>query len=76
MKVSYLSGNKCFIGISIIRHHINIFYVIQKLQRFVINLFFTSGFCLYPQEASEKQWFPDVFRGYRKRPMASNGLRG
>ena len=29
---------------------------------------------LYPFETSENLWFSDVFRGYRKRPVACNRL--
>ena len=35
-----------------------------------------TGFLLYPLKTSEKQWFPNVFRGYRKKLVAWNGLKG
>ena len=33
-----------------------------------------TGLFLYPLKASENQRFSDVFKGYRKRPVAWNGL--
>ena len=36
----------------------------------VFNPFHATGLFLYPLEKSEKFWFSDVFRGYRKRPVA------
>ena len=41
---------------------------------YVINPFHATGLFLYPLETSEKLWFSDVFRGYRKRLVAWNGL--
>ena len=41
----------------------------------VINPFYATGLFLYPLKTSENQRFSDVFRGYRKRPVAWNGLR-
>ena len=32
--------------------------------------FLATGLFLYPLKISEKLWFPDVFRGYRKRVAA------
>ena len=39
-----------------------------------INLFYATGNFPYPVKTSEKQRFSDVFRGYRKLPVASNEL--
>ena len=39
-----------------------------------INPFHTICLFLYPLKTSENQRFFDVFRGYRKRPVAWNGL--
>ena len=36
--------------------------------------FYTTGLFLYPLKAWESLRFSDVFRGYRKRPVAWNGL--
>ena len=38
--------------------------------RFVFNPFNSAGLFLHPEETSEKQRLSDVFRGYRKRPVA------
>ena len=38
------------------------------------NPFDATGLCWYSLKASENQRFSDVFRGYRKRPVALNGL--
>ena len=35
-----------------------------------INPFHATGIFLYPLKKSENLWFSDVFRGYRKRPVA------
>ena len=35
-----------------------------------VNPFCTTGLFLYPLKTSEKFWFFDMFRGYRKRPVA------
>ena len=40
----------------------------------VINPFHATGLFRYPLKTSENQSFSDVFRGYRKRPVAWNGL--
>ena len=40
----------------------------------VINPFHSTGLFLYPLKILKKQRFCDVFRGYRKRPVAGNGL--
>ena len=39
-----------------------------------INPFHATGLFLCPLKTSENLWFSDVFRVYRKRPVASNGL--
>ena len=36
--------------------------------------FITTGLFLYPLKTSENHRFSDVFRGYRKRPVAWKGL--
>ena len=40
----------------------------------LINPFHVSGLFLYPLKTSENLWFSDVFKDYRKRPDAWNGL--
>ena len=40
----------------------------------IVNPFHATGLFRYPLKTSEKQRFSDVFRGYRKRPAAWNGL--
>ena len=37
--------------------------------------FHATGLFRYPLKTSESLWFSDAFRGYRKRPVARNGLR-
>ena len=39
-----------------------------------LNLSHATGHFLCPLKTSEKLWFSDVFRRYRKRPVAWNGL--
>ena len=39
------------------------------------NPFHTTSLFLYPLKTSKNLCFSDVFRGYRKRPVAWNGLR-
>ena len=41
----------------------------------LLNPFDATGFFRYPLKTSENIWFSDVFRGYRKRPVAWNRLR-
>ena len=36
--------------------------------------FYATGLFLYPLKTSKNLWLSDVFRGYRKRPVAWNGL--
>ena len=43
------------------------FYIMGAL---VANPFHATGLFLYPLKTSETLWFSNVFRGYRKRPMA------
>ena len=40
----------------------------------IINPFHANGLFLYPLKTSESFWFSDIFRGYRKRPVACNRL--
>ena len=42
----------------------------------LFNPFDATGLFLYPLKISKNIWFSDVFRGYRKRPGACNGLIG
>ena len=37
--------------------------------------FHATGLFRYPLKTSENLWFSDVFRGYRNRPVAWNGLK-
>ena len=46
----------------------------RLLNLIYINPFHATGLFRYPLKTSEKQRFSDVFRGYRKRPAAWNGL--
>ena len=39
-----------------------------------INPCHATGYILYLLKTSENQMFSDVFRGYRKRPVAGSGL--
>ena len=41
---------------------------------FYINPFPGTGLILYPLKTSEDQRFSDIFRRYRKKPVAYNGL--
>ena len=47
-----------------------LYLIVQKY----LNPFHATGFFWYPLKTSENLWFSDVFRGYRKRPVAWNGL--
>ena len=40
----------------------------------MLNPFHATGVFLYPLKTSENGRSSDVFRGYRKRPVALNGL--
>ena len=44
------------------------------MKMFMMDPFHANDLFLYPLKTSENLWFSDVFRGYRKRPMARNGL--
>ena len=46
----------------------------KQSQALVINPFQATGLFWYPLKTSENQRFSDVFRGFRKRPVAWNGL--
>ena len=39
-----------------------------------VNPFHATVLFRYPLKASENLWFSDVFKGYRKRPVAQNRL--
>ena len=39
-----------------------------------INSLRTTGLFLYPLKTSKNLWFSDIFLGYRKRPLAWDGL--
>ena len=41
----------------------------------MFNAFHDTGLFLYPLKTSENQRFSDVFKRYRKRPIAWNGLK-
>ena len=47
------------------------FYLLGRL---VVNPIHATGLFLYPLKTSESLWFSDVFRGHKKRPVATNGL--
>ena len=40
----------------------------------LFNPFHATGLFLYPLKIWENLWFSDIFRGYRKRTVAWNGL--
>ena len=46
------------------------FQAILSAAGFLFNPFHATGLFLYPLKTSENQRFSDVFRGYRKRPVA------
>ena len=48
--------------------------IILIYQKIVINPVHVTGLFLYPLKTSENQRFSYIFRGYRKRPVAKNGL--
>ena len=47
----------------------------MNLFKVSINLFHATGIFLYPLKTSKNQRFFDIFRGYRKKPVAWNGLK-
>ena len=50
-------------------------FLLFQLSYFFFNPFQGIDFFLYALKASENQRFSDVFSGYRKRPVAWNGLK-
>ena len=48
---------------------------IREKRKPYINPFHTTGLFLYSLKTSENLWFSDVSRGFRKRPVARNGLK-
>ena len=52
----------------------NATFVVNLSRKFLFHLRFNSfraiGLFLYPLKTSQTLWFSDVFRGYRKRPVA------
>ena len=44
------------------------------LNVFIVNAFHATVLFLYPLKTSEKHRFPDVFKRYRKRSVARNGM--
>ena len=44
-------------------------------KQWFFNPFYFTGLLLYPQKTPENQSFSDVFKGYRKRPMAQKALK-
>ena len=47
----------------------------KKQKTVLINPFHATGLFLFPLKTSGNQRFSDVFRGYKKRSVALNGLR-
>ena len=47
----------------------------NNYSHFRINTFHATGLFWFPLKTSENQSFSDVFRGYRKKPVARNGLK-
>ena len=43
---------------------------VKSILHYQINPFYATGFFRYPLKTTENQRFSDVFRGYRKRPVA------
>ena len=68
-----LGKGKTFIHQKTILHYI-LFIVINKIE--VAGPFHATGFVLYTLKTSQNQRFFDVFRGYRKKSVAWNGLYG
>ena len=54
----------------------SIFFLDVRLNQIknLINPFYATGLFLYPRKTSENLWFSDVFKGYKKRPVAWNVL--
>ena len=50
--------------------------LIRAKAKVQINPFRAINHFLYPLKTSENLWFSDAIRGYRKKPMAWNGLTG
>ena len=48
--------------------------VFELFGQFLLNPFYATDLFQYSLKTSENQRFSDVFRGYRKRPVAWNGL--
>ena len=48
--------------------------MVSFVEQNLLNFFHATGFVLYPLKTSENLCFSDFFRGYRKRPVAWNGL--
>ena len=48
--------------------------MIEKAKRVLAYAFYATGLFLYLPKTSENLWFSDIFRGFRKRPVASNAL--
>ena len=46
------------------------FWTLKRDKFAMINLFHTTDLFQYPLRTTENQIFSDVFRGYRKRPVA------
>ena len=48
--------------------------VLKGLRTPIIKPFHATDLFLYPLKISKNLWFSDVFKGYRKRSVACNGL--
>ena len=46
----------------------------KQIFNYYFNSFHAIGLLLYPHKTSANLWFSDVFRGYKKRPVAWNEL--
>ena len=49
-------------------------FLLNSINFLSFNLLHATSLFLYPLKTSENQMFSDVFRGYRKRPVARNRL--
>ena len=48
----------------------NVIQLIRLLSISGVDPFNATGFFLYPLKTSENLWYSNVYRGYRKRPVA------
>ena len=66
------TGKKLYL---FIKKYFRIGIVSKTIEDSVVDPLYATGLFLYPLKKSGKQKFFDVFRGYRKRLVALNGLR-